>query len=831
MRRLFGFCIVFFSVCALSISIFVPVSLSVQPPIDTTTFYEGAIGWGPGRADPARVYDADSGELVFNCYDTLIAWNGELHYDFAPLLATNVPNRTDITLTIANTSAVGVDPADSTWTDGVNSYASMGYFDYNSLSPGFGQGDAIYMFDGMVYRTWFIESLSGASNVTLNLWRGSYTFNIRTSPTIYFWNETGAAVDTFDVDDTEYSFKRGLVQDQTGSPQWMFYKPLFGPMNSDPFASNVTAPTAMTLAHLIDSAIEKSGNDLITNLGIRFPDNAFKQILCNTYGSIVSKEFSISIGCWNADLYEDSDGNGYPDWWDSGLVRRASRSPYDARTGPPYVYNYRYCGTGPYRIATYDPAGLKVIMQKNPDYWRGWPAAGSNSSLDTIEIDYIADWTTRKNAFLSGALDTCAVPRPNMFELLQAPNTNAEPILIGGKPVIKTIKNLVPLGLDEVCFTFTLNSTCPYIGSGHFPDGIPLDFFNNTHIRKAFAYSLDRTQFFADSYYGEATCPFTPLIEGLYPDYRTVTSGYDMNLTSAEAELKVAFFGGQNVWDTGFTLTLAYTMGASPSRIWCEMIRDFFVDLSPYDGRTGPPFTVNVTPLDVWNYYSFRDFKLPLFENRGWRADFADADNFLRPYTRSDGDFVRFQNYTLANGWGSTHGTNYPTMNKDQLIDLALVTPDGPDRAKMYADLENIYMNDCPGFPLDQPYIRRWCQYWVKGWYYNSARAWYYSPLWSAPTRPGDYYYTMWKADDCWFDVNGPTMGVSDGVVNMRDIQFLIIRFNVKAPRAGKPLDSKWVGVYGANGGVDPYGDRTCNMRDIQGAILHFNHQQNTSTP
>jgi peptide/nickel transport system substrate-binding protein len=598
----------------------------------------------------------------------------------------------------------------------------------------------------------------------------------------------------------------------------MFYKPLFGTMNSNPFANNFTAPTAMTLAHLIDSVVEKSGNDLIINLGIPFPDNAFKQILCNTYGSIVSKEFSIGIGCWNADLYADSDGNGYPDWWDSGLVRRASRSPYDARTGPPYVYNYRYCGTGPYRVATFDSVGLRVVMQKNPDYWKGWPAAGCNSSLDTIEIDYIADWATRKDAFLSGAIDTCAVPRSNMFELLQAPNTSSEPVLIGGKPVIKTIKNLVPLSLDDVCFTFTLNSTCPYIGSGHFPDGIPTDFFNNTHVRKAFAYSLNRTQYLVYTYYGEATCPFTPLIEGFYPDYRTVTSGYDMNFTSAEAELKTASFGGQKVWDTGFTLTLAYVGSASPSRIMCEMIREFFNTLSTYDGRTGPPFTINLVDLD-WTIYLdyFETFKLPLFEI-GWLADFADADNFLRPYMHSDGDFVQFQNYTLDNGWSNTRGANYPSLNKDQLIDLALVTPDEPDRARMYADLENIYMNDCPSFPIDQPYIRRWCQYWVKGWYYN-------------PLCPGDYYRAMWKADDCWFDISGPTQAVSDSVSSMRDIIYLVLRFNVKAPRAGKPLDLRWVGVYGANGAVDLYGDRICNMRDIQQAILHFNHKMNTTTP
>ena len=77
MGRVYGLCIIFISACFLLISMFVPVSLSSQPPIDTTTFYEGTIGWGPNRADPARAYDAASGELIFNCYETLIAWNEE----------------------------------------------------------------------------------------------------------------------------------------------------------------------------------------------------------------------------------------------------------------------------------------------------------------------------------------------------------------------------------------------------------------------------------------------------------------------------------------------------------------------------------------------------------------------------------------------------------------------------------------------------------------------------------------------------------------------------------------------------------------------------------
>jgi len=65
---------------------------------------------------------------------------------------------------------------------------------------------------------------------------------------------------------------------------------------------------------------------------------------------------------------------------------------------------------------------------------------------------------------------------------------------------------------------------------------------------------------------------------------------------------------------------------------------------------------------------------------------------------------------------------------------------------------------------------------------------------------------------------------VPDDVTNMRDVTYLLLHFNAKAPEPGKTPDPKWVGTYGF-GGVDPYGDRICNMRDITFTILHFNHR------
>jgi ABC-type transport system substrate-binding protein len=791
--------------------------------------------------------------------------------------------------------------------------------------------------------------MTTGATVSLTLFRQKWIFHIRTTDAngnpIHFVDESGSIVDDFDISDAEYSFKRGLVQDQYGSPMWMFYKPMFGQMNSDPWDTGVAAD-AMNLAHLIDNAIEVSGNDLIINLGMVFPENAFKQILSQTWASIVSKQYSISIGCWDGNLYYDStpsptpitgeelgytwervtnetvgkgdgtttvfslanapvvphsetiyidgvpttaytinytigeitfttapannkrisadytyiisefqtawwpiqsgsekvylngivttayeidyttgavtltDGSdanytvtidytyigGFPDWFETDKPvtywRHKSRSPYDKTstiTRPPgvtFTNGYRYVGTGPYRVITFDAVAGKVELAQNPYYWKGWnPFPGGTTPrnhFQKIVILYIADWGARESAFLAGDIDVCAVPRANMFELLDP--TTGEPIT----PGIKTIKKIEPaLSMDAMHYTFTLDPATPYMPKRKDNSADLPNFFNDTHVRKAFSYAFNHTGYIKDAWFNEAIYRNNMLVYGLVPDYYDpTTGGYEINYTAAEAELKAAKLSdGKSLWDAGFTITLAYNTGNDQRRIACEMIQRFFQNL-------GSQFEVNVVEID-WDTYLdlFEAFQLPIW-SIGWLADFADADNFARPYMHSGGDFAYFQGYTADNGWGT---------RKDQLIDTALSTPDGTARAALYKELQQIYYNDAPSLPIDIPVGRRWCWYWVKGWYYNAL-------------YPAQYYYSMYKEDTCWYNISGPTPGVPDDVTNMRDVTYLLLHFNAKAPEPGKTPDPKWVGTYGF-GGVDPYGDRICNMRDVTFTILHFNHR------
>ena len=791
------------SMLVMVIPMFAPmVHAAGQPPIDTTTYWEGTIGWGPFDSDPGIIYDTGSGELAFNSYEGLLAFNGEQYYTFTPLLSENEPNLVNHTMTVTNTSSVGTDPVGSTWTDGSKAYTLVWFID--EKLDGFHAFDVIYLTDGTTWYAWQVDSMSGTSTITLNLFRGSYTFKIRTTPDIFFYNNLGEKVGKLTLEDAVYTFQRYQVMCNIvgASPMWMYDKPFYDVPDHTVFDNS----NAMMLAHLINDSIvgNPATNELTLNIGTHYPDNAFKQMLSNSWGAIGSKNNTIAMGsgCWDGDLFSTAKHGGpQPDWWiDWANEGPGMQDTYETDAFPSNeLLPERYIGTGPYHISTIDDVNLKVIMQRNPDYWRGWPAPGRAGSLDTIEIDYIASWDTRKAQFLAGAIDTCAVPRAYMFQLLD--NVTKQPTT----PGIKTITQIIPpLSLDVYLFGLVINPGSTHVGTGVIPDGIPNDFFNFSHTRRAFAYAFNASAFNEQVFFGESDYRKNCLALGLYPDYYNESAAptFSINYAAAENELKQAIYNGTSLWDSGFKLELVYNTGNDIRRIACTMISTFMTTLSTFDGRTGkPPFQVVVKEM-LWSAMlpEQRAKLLPMWDV-GWLADYADADDFIRPYMHSSGGYSYGQRYTAANGYGTL---------KDVLIDQAILTPDGPARQALYDQLAMIYYNDCPSFPVNNPRGRVWQWYWVKGYYYDAV-------------YPSRYFRNIWKQDQPWYDISGTPSGTSDNVVNMKDIAYLIAHFNAKAPVPGLPTDPKWVGDYGANGAVDPFGDRVSNMKDIAGAISNFN--------
>jgi ABC-type transport system substrate-binding protein len=447
------------------------------------------------------------------------------------------------------TTRTDFDPADpeSTWWTSPSYpetyFHLVGFIDNNPVIPGVSECDVVYMMEYMwvpvdwikigpgwtllpvTCRTWHV--IGWDVGVTLYLHRWYYDFNIRTDPIVYFQNETGDIVDTMDIYDVEYSFERGFVVDSRGGPNWMLALPTMDLHDMSGFDTGDPADWLVGL-YLIDDAFEIISVDppiFRINTGIDFPDIAFKQVLAQSWSAIMSKDFAASIGGWDGELFLDVDQDCFADWI----------PVFWGTDDNPFENDWRYAGTGPYYVSIVDDVNDIVVLEKCDVYWGGWPAPDRKAYLDRIDIEYISAWETRRDAFIACQIDTCAVPRAYMSELL---DEFGEPNI----PEVVTIKNIYPgLALDCTHYTFDLNPASPYIGTGSFPDGIPPLFFNNTHVRKAFSYAFNRTQYLDEGYHGEAICRETPLISGLAPDYYSYGPDppyvYDESLAMAQAEL------------------------------------------------------------------------------------------------------------------------------------------------------------------------------------------------------------------------------------------------------------------------------------------------------
>jgi peptide/nickel transport system substrate-binding protein len=805
----------------------------VQPPVDTTTLYSTTIAWGPRYADPVRAYDSASFELLSNVYENLVAmgsietnnygswdtfeqyWAFNERISVCPNLAGTIPSRQEDIWVIPDTGINPVNPT-SYWTLTPRGYIHIeGWIDDNPDGQ-LGSCDIIYVGyylapmraiqEAIAVYTWHVISFTPGWGIEIHHYY--YDFNMR-NDLIPFVDTTGAVVDYFDITDAQYSLQRGLVQDQIGGPTWMLYKPLLGQMNSNWLGNGgmdaVTASWCMSW--LINGAIEiMPENVLRINVGIPFPDGAFKQILAHSGASILSKSWCIGKGCWNGYLFEDTlPMDGVLDWY---VTWRHIASPIQT------VSPDNYAGTGPYRVTTADSTieGGLVVLEWNTNYWHGWPREGQKSFLQKVQIDYVSDWTTRKGMFIDGKSDVTSVPRSNMFELL---DQFGDPIY----PEMKTIKAIVPvLAMTSVLYTGIVDTSVhDFLYTGEFPTGAPTDLMNNVHVRNAFTYAFNRTKYIQEAWYSEGICRETPAILGLIPDYYTKGDGsvsspwkFNYDLAAMEAELKLAMFTQgattQSVWDWGgFHIDIV----SSGNALACENIKAGFDALNAASGKY---FQVTVQSLDWATYLEcMEESSMPVWI-MGWVADFADADNWYRPFMHTYGDLSFYQHYNSTATVGPRTG-----LNKDQLIDLAAKTPDGFNRADMYADLDDIFLTDNPGFPIIQAQGRRWCKYWVKGWYYNAL-------------SQSQYYYRLYKDDTCWANVNGPTAGVPDAKTDMRDVSYVAGHFGAKAPNPGAILpmpiyDPKWApGTYG-NGGCDLVGDRKVDMRDIAFAAAHFLHE------
>ena len=536
----------------------------------------------------------------------------------------------------------------------------------------------------------------------------------------------------------EWTFERWMIFDRTGGPTWMIQEPCLGVTSSE-----LTAAYAEAVDDAVEDFTNATGSYLQFNLIMSYAP--FPTIIAQSWAGIINRDWAAAHGCFPGFSVTGYDPAVWGAWNDPTV------SPFDDY--PTGTGGKVMMGTGPYKFDYWTSAVAWSIL-KFDAYYGGWPAnlpgmggahpdyPGSGYPEGWIEratVKFVREWATRKMMFLAGDLDFCYVPRARILELM-------EPFWLWGRP-----EEYLPgidcdrifhysqpmLALDCMFFNFDIATDSPYLGPGFDPaypyafgeDKIPVNFFDDLNVRQgfssAFNYNCSVSSYISVVYLGEeATRPAGPVKEGERYYNPAQQQKYYYNMPAAAANLTIAH-GGQ-VWANGFTMTVLYNTGNEARRVAAEMIEAAIESLNP-------KFHVVVEEMSWPLYLKYLiDRRLPMFIS-GWLADYPDPHNNVWAFMHSQGYFAKHQGYYN------------PTV--DDLVELGIRTPDGPQRQAIYYQLQQLYVQDCPSVPLAQPFGRHWERDWVMGWYYN--------PIYggshavgvdsTAPNGPGLYFYHYYK--------------------------------------------------------------------------------------
>lgn len=419
-------------------------------------------------------------------------------------------------------------------------------------------------------------------------------------------------------EDVEYSFERALVQDYVGAPTWMFYEPLLGINTSSHLDGELRPLTDLT------SVVEVVDGGWV-EFYLATPYEPFIQILCGWWGGVMEKAWCIENGDWDG-----------------------TQASYEALNSPAaneWPLHLITNGTGPWMLDYWDQA-IEVAVVINEDYWRD-PAP-----FERVIIKDVPEWTTRKLMLENGDVDFAYVPTLNYAEM-------------DGAEGITIYEELPLVQCEGFFFVQDISEDSLFIGSGQLDGaGIPTDFFSDLDVRKAFTLSFDWEAYIEDAMMGFGVQPASPVVEGLSyynPDLDTL---YSQDLVAAEEHFRAAW-GGQ-LWDVGFTVTLAYNSGNDTRKVACDILADAINSINPL-------FHVTSAPQEWTSYGSqMYSFLLPIFQV-GWIPDFFDAHNFMYTWMHEGGYWAFFSGYDNDYVDGLVERPSFhPTLRKDKRFTMNL---------------------------------------------------------------------------------------------------------------------------------------------------------------
>ena len=457
-----------------------------------------------------------------------------------------------------------------------------------------------------------------------------YTFHIKKNK--YFHN--GAALTPADV---AYSIQRGLLQSDRSSPQYLLIMIIMGYETGDitqeiaggayagdpaGLRANATPAELLATCNKVKERVvadEAAGTVTVTLAG---SNGAFLAIL-GAWGFVLDAGWAADQGDWDGDCAT---------WQNFYAPREDQGSRLHA------VAN----GTGPFRLESWTP-GQSIRLRRHPLPGRASYLPAVQLREVMIEID--PDPSSYPMQLYGGEVDMAAV-QPSQYDqldewvMLEYLNGEAEPVMRHVDQSMVKLSGLpYPGAVADIFPNFNIPTGGPrnYIGSGQLDgNGIPPDFFADSHVRKAFAYAFDYEAFNDAVYGGQGIRRTGPIVKPLM-GYDPAQPVYGLDLAAAGAELAQAWAG--QVMSNGFRLTLAYDTNNTARRKAAELLEAGLEALNP-------KIQIDVIELSPTDYrQDMRSGYLPLAV-AGWIADYAHPDNWVRPFLT--GTYAQRQNLPQA---------------------------------------------------------------------------------------------------------------------------------------------------------------------------------------
>jgi peptide/nickel transport system substrate-binding protein len=527
----------------------------------------------------------------------------------------------------------------------------------------------------------------------------TYTFNIRQGVTFHNGNDMTPS-------DFEYTFERGLIQSDVNGPQWLLIEPLLGYASGDiteeigdgayagdpeGLRANATPEELMAVCEKAKASVESDDEAGTLTFNLAQPWGPWLATLAQSWGAVMDKEWAIENGAWD----------GSCETWANYYSPGAENDELST------IIN----GTGPYKLEYWTP-DEEWVLTANENYWREegdemWPGGPSGApKIKRVVQQLVSEWGTRFAILQAGDAANVAVPAANrpqvdefVGEICDYETDECTPTENPNQPLRKW-PNLPSVSRTNVFMNFDLSQeegTNPYIGSGQLDgNGIPPDFFDDIHVRKAFNYCFDYDAYISDALNGEGIPNNGPIIYGML-GYNPDGPMYEYDIDKCAEEMALAWDGA--VAENGFRVQMAYNTGNVARQTACAILQSSLASInSAYQIEClGLPWPTMLR--------AFRAGQLPLTAS-GWIEDIHDPHNWVQPFTV--GTYAGRQNLD-------------PELKAQfqELVTAGVMAPDPADREQIYFELQQLFYDTAIQITLAQGTGTRYEQRWVQDWYYN----------------------------------------------------------------------------------------------------------------